>query len=383
MKSYARNVMTIKNDNRALIFKYIRPAPISRAAIAKQTGMSKSSVTTITNALIEEGQLVEIGAAESSVGRHPILLDIVPDYRYAIGISLHRKYSYICVTDLKSNVLSYANYNTGNWNDPYEMLNFFAEEIIKYLEQLSIPLSKCIGIGISSPGPIDYVTGTVLNPPNFEMFHNVPVCEYFEKKFGLPVLIENNAVLYAMQENILEPQKDHKNYIYVAISDGIGSALMIDDRIHRGSAGISGEIGHTSIHADGISCSCGNVGCLECYITMKALKKKFGFESYERMVDDAYLGDSAAMDVIEYIAKELSCALVNTINLLELDAVILYGEFNYRPDMLRNMLEERINGMSMISRTHKIDVKLSRLSPDLVRASACAAIINKHFEQTL
>jgi predicted NBD/HSP70 family sugar kinase len=186
-----------------------------------------------------------------------------------------------------------------------------------------------------------------------------------------------------MQENLLEPQKDHKNYIYVAVSDGIGSALMIDDRIHRGSAGFSGEIGHTSIHADGIPCSCGNVGCLECYVTMKALKKKFGFESYERMVDDAYLGDSSAIDIIEYIATQLSCALINSINLLELDAAILYGEFNYRPTLLRNMLEERINRMSVISRTHKIEVKTSSLTPDLVRASACAAIINMHFEQML
>lgn len=383
MKSYARNLSTIKSENRAMIFQYVRPHPISRADIARRTGMSKSSVTIITNALIEEGQLVEIGAVEHGIGRHPVMLDIVSDYRYAIGLSIDRNFWYVCITDLKFNLLAYANYKTDSWDDPYALMDAAYEEILRLLARRDIPLSLCIGIGISAPGPIDYKNGTILNPPNFPLFQNIEIGEFFEKKFGLPTFVNNNTVLLAMLENALTPPDKHENFIYVLAGDGIGSAIMLGDHIHRGSGGLSGELGHTSIHSGGVPCPCGNNGCLECYISLKALRERFNFTSYERLVDDAYLGDSFARSVIEFIADEFSCGLINAVNLLELDAVIIYGAFSYRPDMLRAALEDRIRKKSVITRTHDVKVRFANITPDLVRASACAAVLDMHFEQKL
>ena len=383
MKSYARNVMTIKSDNRALMFKYIRPCPISRAEISRQTGMSKSSVTTITNALIEEGQVIEVGTLQQGIGRHAVLLDIVPDYKYAIGVSIDRIYTYIVITDLKFNVVAYANYKTEKWSDPYALMDFAVDEVLRLLADKGIPLLRCIGVGISAPGPVDHKNGMILNPPNFPLFQNIAVAEYFEQKLGLPAKVNNNTVLLAMQENTLLPQKKHRNYIYICVGDGIGSAIMIDDKIHSGSGGLSGEIGHTSIHSGGLPCSCGNNGCLECYVSIKALRERFGFTYYERVVDDAYLGDPEAIKEIDYIADEFSCGIINAVNLLDLDEVVMYGEYSYRSDMLCDALESRIRKKSVITRTHDVTVRFADLSPDKVKASACAAILNYHFEQKL
>lgn len=382
MKS-VRNLMTMKSDNRALIFKYVRPQPISRAQISRQTGMSKSSVTTITNALIEEGQIVEVGTLHQALGRHAVLIDIVPDYKYAIGISIDRIYTYAVVTDLKFNVVAYANYKTDRWSDPYELMNFMAEEALRLLAEKNIPLSRCIGVGVSAPGPVDHKNGMILNPPNFPLFQNIAVADYFKEKIGLPTVVNNNTVLLAMQENTFLPQENHRNYIYVCIGDGIGSAIMIDDKIHSGSGGLSGELGHTSIHSGGLPCSCGNNGCLECYVSINALRERFGFTYYERIVDDAYLGDSEAIKVIQYLADELSCGLINAVNLLDLDEIIIYGEYSYRSEMLCAELAERINKRSVITRTHGVNVRFSDISPDMVKASVCAAILNYHFEQKL
>lgn len=383
MKSYARNVKTIKNENRALIFKYLRRHAVSRADISKASGMSKSAVTMITNTLIEEGQIVEIGATDSSYGRKPILLDIVADFRYAAGIAIHRDNVYVCLVNLKFEIVAYTSFRTDRWSDPYELLDFAYETILGFLRERNIPLEKCIGIGVAAPGPLDYVSGKILNPPNFSLFAYTDVGEYLKKKTGLPVMVDNNAVLYAMQEYFTQPSGNFRTMMLLCIYSGIGSAVVTEGKIYRGCGGFSGEIGHTSIHPDGIPCTCGNRGCLERYVSMKALKDRFGFDSYERLVDNAYLGDKESEAVLDYVAQELSHAIVNAINLFDLDAVILYGEFSYRPQKLLKMLYERIHGRTVVERNHEVYIRFSEMSHDLACASVCAAIINAYFDQKL
>ena len=382
MKVYPHNVRTIKNENRALILNYIRKKPISRAAIAKISNMSKSAVTMITNDLISEGQVTEVGAMSSSHGRKSILLDIVADHRYAAGIALHRQYIYVCVTDLKSHIVAYSSYRTEEWDDAYQLLDFAWSEVLRFLAELNIPREKCLGIGVSAPGPLDYVTGTILNPPDFAFFHHVDVGNYLREKSGLPVTVDNNAVLLTLQESF-RAETSYRNWMFVIVSDGIGSAIMTGGKIYRGFGGFAGELGHTSIHAGGIPCSCGNFGCLEKYITIKALQEKFHFPSYEKLVDDAYMGDREANTVLAYIADCFSCAIINSVNLFDLDGVVIHGQFSYRGERLQTLLQERINTQSVITRNHTVAVRFSDMHPDEASASVCAAIINRYFEQKI
>lgn len=382
MKTHPHNVKTIKNENRALIFSQIRRAPTSRADISKRTGMSKSAVTMITGDLIEEGQLIEIGEGSSPHGRKSILLDIVPTYRYAAGIALHRKYIYVCITDLKSNILAYSNHQLSKWNDPHALLDFAYDEILRFLTELGIPREKCIGIGVSAPGPLDYENGTILNPPDFPLFQNVSVDSYLENKSGMPVMLDNNAVLLCMQE-YMSSGADYKNSMFVVVSDGIGSAVMCDGRIFRGSRGFAGELGHISVHSDGISCECGNFGCLEKYVSIGALQKKYGFSSYEKMVDDACMGDRASNDILAYIAREFASALASAVNLFDLDSIVIYGQFSYRSDKLCSLMREELSRRSFITRTHDVNLTFSQMSPDKASSSVCSMVINRYFEQKL
>ncbi len=381
MKSYAKNAKTVKNENRALVLRHIRQKMVSRADICKKTGMPKSSVTRITNELIEEGQLLEIGVTDSSYGRKPILLDIVADYRYAAGIALHRSSFYVCIVNLKSEILAYESYKIENGDDPYELLDRAYEQILRFLEELNIPPQKCIGIGVSAPGPVEYVKGTILNPPDFKLFHHVEVGEYLRAKSGLPVMLDNNSVLNAMQEYATQPTSVFQNSMFVNIFGGIGSAVLTGGKVFRGIGGFSGEFGHTGIQPDGLPCPCGNVGCLECYVSLKALKKAYQFESYEEMVDLAYEGDEKANEMLRFMAEKFSYAMVNAINLFDLDAIIFYGEYSYRPQRLAELLQSHVESRAMVARAHDVKVIFSEMSPVLARASVCTAIINAYFEQ--
>lgn len=383
MKSSGSNVITIRNENRALIFRCIRECPKSRADIAHKTGLSKSSVTTITNALIKEGQIVEVGTNDTAIGRKPILLDIVASFRFAAGIYLHRKQTFVCLTDLKSQIIAQKRERTSRWSDPYKILKWSCDTIQALASENGLSMEKCIGVGISAPGPLDYLTGCILTPPNFEMFHGINAVEEVKRNLDLPTMLDNNAVLLAIQEYNTNRKHHFENYIFIIIEDGIGSAIMTKGGIYRGYKGFTGEIGHTSIDIDGIPCSCGNKGCLEQYVTLSALKKHFGFDSYEKVVDDAYTGEMYAREILEYIAEHLSCAIINAVNFFDLDAAILYGEFRYRSSMLEKMIYNRVHQKSIICNAHTITVKFSNIDANIADSSVTTAILEAYFNQKL
>ena len=382
MKNYAKNVQSIKNDNRATILNLIRKAPISRAEISSLAGLSKSSVTMITNALISEGQVREIGTEESAIGRKRILLDIVADYRFAAGIILHRRDIKVCITDLKGEVLLSETTAIERFNLATEVIDYTVETVFGLILKLGLKREDCIGIGVSCPGPLDITRGIILSPPHLDILHNVAVVDAIHSKTGMPVSLENNAVLLAMRENLMRERM--QNFMSVIISHGIGSAIVTDVEIYRGALGFSGELGHMSVVAGGLRCPCGNSGCLERYVSLAALKEHFGFEDYKKeIVDAAYLGDERALSVLEYITTYLGSGLVNAVNLFDLDAVILHGDYSYRPELLNSMLKEYINKNSVVAAVHGVEVISSPERNDRAEGNSTAAIIEQYFDQIL
>lgn len=382
MRGHANNTKTIKDDNRALVLNLIRKAPISRAEISKVTGLSKSSVTMIINALIGERQIKEIGTDKSSVGRKPILLDIVSDNRFAAGIILHRRDIKVCITDLKCEVLKCVSRPTDSFSSADEVFDYTSETIFELISQLSLCAEDCIGIGISSPGPLDCASGVILAPPHLDLLYNTMVVDEIKKRTGLPTVLENNAVLLAMRERVAHG-KDMQNFMSVIIWHGIGSAIVTGGEIYRGALGFSGELGHISVVAGGKKCPCGNSGCLERYVSLSALKERFGFSDYNKVVDLAYDGVREALQVMQYLTDYLGSGLVTAINLFDLDAVILHGDYSYRPKLLTAMLKEYIDANSVVAATHNVEVIFSNYRSERSDGNSTAAITKKYFDQML
>ena len=383
MKKNALNVNTLKYDNRALILNEIRKGPLSRAEISRITGLTKSAVTMITNQLIEEGQLCEIGTAISNKGRKPILLDIIPDLKYAVGIELHRAKVEVIITNLKSEIIDSVSERSDIFPDRASEMAFIYDSIRNLIERNGIPKSKLLGIGISSPGPLDYRTGVILNPPNFDRFHNAPIVEMLQKEFDIPVLLENNSVLLATIEYFKGEMKNFRNSMFVIIENGIGTCTVIDGQIYRGLAGFAGELGHTTLDIHGPKCSCGNFGCLELYTTLSALKRQFGFKSYEDVVDAAYRNEPFSLGIIDFLAVRLSSAFITAANMLDLDSIFIYGEYNYRPDLLISKLNSLIKARSVIAKAHDITIFPSKMDKRTATASSTAIIINSYFKQEI
>lgn len=381
MLANPQNVSSLKNSNRARILDCIRRQPISRADISRQLGLTKSAVTMLTNEMMGEGLLYEAGLAQksSAPGRTSILLDIVADYAYAVGIMLHRRTIEVCITDLKLCRLAGEQQPTAVFSTPDEVLAWIETTVHRLLNEQKLTTERCVGIGISSPGPLDCVNGVILEPPDFPLFHRYPLVQRMRERFSCPVFLENNAVALALTNFYI--QNTPGNTLFVVVADGIGSALLQDGRIFRGSQGYAGELGHVSIDPNGQCCSCGNRGCLEQYATLQAMKERFGFERYDVLVDRAEQGDETAQAVREELVTRIGAALVNSVNLFDVDTVILFGEYAYHADELTRRVEAYIARHSLICRVHPIEVIPSVLTLEDVGVVPAITALNAFFAQ--
>lgn len=382
MKQKGSNINTIKTDNSSLIVNSIRHRPMSRAEIAKITGLSKSAVTIITKQLIEQGKIVETGTESTSYGRHPILLDLVKDRRCAMGIVLDRAAASVCIVDLKLECVESRTCDIQSFVAPEKALLWAYETGMQLLARNGIDEQQCLGIGVAAPGPIDYKNGIILTPPNFKLFHNFDVKRCLAAVTQLPVFLNNAPVLLAMYEHGRR-SPEYRDYMYVVVDNGVGSAIIQDGRINMGSAGFSGELGHTTVDINGPVCSCGNCGCLEEYVTRKALRKNYGISAYEALVDRAWAGEESALAHVRQLARYFATGIINSVNMLDLEAVIISGELNYQHKLLFGLIQKHIDDRSLITKAHSVKVLPALSGPGQTTAFAAANVIEKYFNQEL
>ncbi len=380
MADTALNILELKNNNRNRILELLRYNPLSRAELSQKTGLAKSSVTTLTAEMISDGILCEAGLDKQNglVGRRRILLDINGDYGYVFGINLHRKRIALSAVNIKGEELWSHSFETRNLNNQTAPLQIKKALLQKKAELTS---GRLLGIGIAAPGPLDCEKGIILEPPNFKLFNNFNITDFLEKEFDCPVFLENDAATLATAEHCYI-KKQNGSSLFVTISDGIGSALMKNGDIYGGSHGIAGELGHISIDPFGEKCPCGNRGCLEQYATLSALKARFDISGCLDLLDDEKTSDEGKK-AFEFLVNTLGTALVGAVNLFDLDAVIIYGEYNPIAQRLSKALEDYIKAHSVICKVHPVMVMPS--GQDRSKAAFAAAIpaINKFFSQSI
>lgn len=263
------NQHVVKKENKSLVLETILEfSPISRADIAKQTGLNKGTVSSLVNELLEEQLIYESGSGVSSGGRRPVMLLFKQEAGYAIGIDIGVNYILGILTDLQGDI---CHEKTIHFNHlTYEEIT---KELFHVIDSLisSMPSSHygVVGIGIGVPGIIS-TDGQILLAPNLN-WKSKNLKGLLEDHYHLPVHIENEANAGAYGEKRFGAGKESDNIIYVSVGIGIGVGLILNGKLYKGNNGFSGELGHMTIEADGIKCRCGNQGCWELYASEQAL----------------------------------------------------------------------------------------------------------------
>ena len=385
MKSSATNSTQMKLSNKWLILNIIRKKPVSRAEIARRTSLTRAAVTIITDDLIKDGVVIETGAAESEIGRKPILLDLNPECHYFIGVSIARNHYHVGITDIKGMLVMKREVVIDSSLDASACIKKIGEAVSKIIEASGLPHEKFLGIGICSPGPVDINTGTILNPPNFDKWHKFSIVEELKKISKFNVFLENNSTSLTLMEKNYGSGGDFCSFMLIVVDTGIGAGMIINNSLYRGSGGFGCEVGHASIDINGIQCSCGNKGCLEVYASIPAVlrdMKRHGQNrhSWNEVVDGALNGDMICKAAVEKEVWYLSAGIVNILNILDLEAVILTGDINYKPEMLISGIRDNIEKAVITRHIRKCQIINSTIVKNSEVISAAAIVIEKYFK---
>ncbi|MCU0641601.1 MAG: ROK family protein [Candidatus Margulisbacteria bacterium] len=192
---------------------------------------------------------------------------------------------------------------------------------------------SCIGIGV--PGPIDYETGIVIEPPNLPGWKKVNLKKILEKEFKVPVHVDNDANCAALGEAYFGAGRQVRHFIYITISTGIGGGIIIDRKLYRGAIGAAGEFGHMIIDPAGPLCGCGNHGCFEALASGTAIKRRSGMDAIAVELA-ARQGDATALKVINETAHYLALGIANLVNIFNPEMVILGGGVSKMRELLLN-----------------------------------------------
>ena len=355
------NQEDLRNHNLSVTLDTLLRAqkPMSRADLAKETGLTKATLSLLASMLIESGVVQEGEPVVSTTyGRPSTPLEIRGGSIAGIGLQINTD-GYGCLAlDLNGDTLGrewVSEDMTGT--DPYEI---FAK-----LDAMTFPLEsrlkrrgcKVVGAGLALPGIVTDDMWLLVarnlgwenvNLTRFNVVRRLDVVAGNEAKMAAIAQIPGYATERAPFLNVVDRTD---SFIYLSTDIGIGGAVVRDGEVVMGSHGFAGEIGHLSVAMDGPLCSCGRHGCLEAFAGRRALVEAAGIaedgdatssEAIDMFLQRWRAGDSDVAKVVDQAADALVSAIASAVNLVDVDTVLLGGLWTHFGDELATVLEGRL-----------------------------------------
>jgi predicted NBD/HSP70 family sugar kinase len=347
-KAQAARLNTIRDINRQIVLNYVRERePISRAEIARETNLQRSTISAIVEALKTEDLVEEIGEGESTGGRRPTMLRIRTKGAIAIGVAITPTRTTIATSDLAGRVVEQEEFLTNV--DSNKTLS----DIITRVNALSSRNPGIEAVGISLPGLVDPATGTAVYVPYFK-WRDLPVADLISSAVNKPVLIDNDANAVALAELWFgRPEViDARDFILVLVAEGVGTGIIFDGQVYRGQRGAAGEFGHMIIGAHApVPCSCGNHDCWEAFSSEGAAFARYeklvggpvdAEMGFKELVDLALTGDANAKAALVETAHCLGVGISNLVVGFSPEAVVVGGEIARAWTFIEDALTETI-----------------------------------------
>ncbi|CAN7533458.1 ROK family transcriptional regulator [Rhizobium sp. LjRoot98] len=304
--------------------------PQSRAALARSSKLSPTTLTHVTAQLLRDGVVAECDTAETTgVGRPGQAIQLIPDAFHVAGLHLGAGLVQIVITDLKARAKATASFDFSlRETEPGDVVSRAAEMLSGLMREAGDP--SLLGVGVAVPGPVNADQRSILASINTG-WRNLPLANMFEAKTGLPVVLEHNVSSMALAEVRYGIGRDVPAVLYVYLRTGLGAGLVVDGMPFRPGGHGAVELGHIQISRDGPLCSCGNHGCLESYVNESVLMRAVGLEG---QAPGNLMQCLEATDAWAPTLDRLTDSLAIAINLLTPDLIILGGHLGEAPDSL-------------------------------------------------
>lgn len=385
-KNQIARLNTIRDINKQIVLNYVRDrSPISRAEIARQTELHRSTVSVIVDELEGEGTIVEIGEGRSTGGRKPTLYKLKTGVPAAIGIDLTPRTTTIAIADLGGNILEKDTFSTS------PDANFMTSQIVSRTQKMIGSNGNGLEIGLSIPGLVDQHSGTIFHVPYFD-WRNWDICQQLERSTGHKVTVENDANATALAELWFGHEKVRKTdtFLMILVGEGIGTGLIFDGQVYRGEKGAGGEFGHM-IAGDNapVDCSCGSRECWEAYASEKALVERYrNLLSKDAMkqanidisdlVELALNGEKHAIEALNTTVRYIGNGISNLIVGLSPQAVVVSGRITKAWELFDEELR-RVTERSILAGLPQTELMPSSLGDAPTLTGAIGLVLAKKF----
>lgn len=357
--------------NRFSILHAIRDAEmISRVDIARVTGISQATVTSITADLIREGMLLECESEISVGGRRPVPLALNPKGAYTIGVHLSVDEISVVLMDLQAAIIH-------SHTVPLDVSDLRLEPVTERLIQAvqtclweaDFSKNQVSGMGVAIPGLIDSRTGFVRYIPNYG-WRDISLAEQLQKRIGISTYVENSANTLVIYEQWFGVGRGADNFILITTEHGIGMGMLVNGQLFRGFRGEAGEFGHTIVEGNGPLCRCGSKGCLEAICGNNAiirdatdaarkgewLPKQLDSISIEEILDAAHGGNTTLVEIYQKVGRTLGTGISNLHKLVDPELIIISGKGVLAGELLFDPMQETLH--QDISFDHNAETRL-------------------------
>jgi predicted NBD/HSP70 family sugar kinase len=338
-KAKSSNVRDLRKNNRsrALSELYLN-GPLTRQEMGTATAVSLATVSNVVGELLEQNVLIEAGVEDSDGGRPRALLQINPSYGYVIGVDVGETGVLVELFDLGMAVLaSHTNVPTSTALDPDETVAQVLRGLDHVIRESGVSPDAILGVGVGVPGLVSHGSDAVVDAQTVG-WDNVPFGSMLKRGTTLPLLVDNGAKTLGQAEKWFGAARSADNAVIVLFGNGVGTCIITDGELYRGSSSSAGEWGHTTVMVNGRTCPCGASGCLEAYVGAPAIVARYdelrrrpapaGIDDVvARLTSIANAGprDASAARVLDETTTYLGAGIADLINLFNPERIVVGG----------------------------------------------------------
>ena len=399
MSAAGSDSRAIRRYNLGLVLRQIADnGPRSRATLALETGLNKSTVSSLVGELIETGLLREAEQDEplpGTVGRPPQSVELHPDGPFVLGLEINVDYLAVWATDL-AGVVQHRSFvaHDSRSGKPDAVIGQLAEMAMQALGEPFAESRTPLSATVAVPGLVD-ADGRLAVAPNLG-WSDVPVSALLVEALDDPpfeIRVENEANLGAVAELVEGAGRGLRDFVYVSGEIGIGAGVVLRGELFRGASGFAGEFGHLTIDPYGPPCGCGGRGCLERLAGQDALLRLAGWDARMRcagprpewpgamLADSAREGHAKTLEALSQVGHTLGIAIASLTNLLDPEAVLLGGYLAPITEWLREPIETELETRALAGRRMRCRVLPARLGGEAAVRGAVALSRRAALEQ--
>ena len=357
--------------------------PISRAEVARLTGLTRTTVSDVVAALVDDGVVREIGRGPSSGGKAPILLEVDQDARLVVGLDLGEERFVGSLVNLRGDIRRTVELPVAG-RDGDEAVQLVFALLDDLLGGVAAPL---LGIGIGTPGLVDSRTGTIRRAVNLD-WRELPLGAIVAERYDVPVNVANDSQAAALAEYTYAGGDRVPNLIAIRVGRGVGAGLILRGALFQGDGSGAGEIGHVVVDDAGERCRCGRAGCLETVAGMRAIERDASAVA-GRTVDLAGIrraidaGEPWAISIADRAGAALGRSIAGLIGALDVQRVVLLGPVTDLGEPWLAAVRREASGRALALLADDVRIEIGAPSTNVVVRGASALLVARELGLSL